>query len=458
MINSLPDIRHGLVRKPPIDITHGLVKKGAEKPSKQGEKQEAAPQTKVLTHPSGTVTGIDEETGLPIVRRETSGKGQPNVSETSPIGKEEPASGRDILHASNDPDAIAEKVKAEHPAVKVALKEAISGVKGAKLHGDRDEKPEERVDEKIQDEGQSPRTIPDYSGFRVAVDSHEARHQAVDAIKGKLKVVREKDEFEQGAPDTGFHGHMLQVQQPDSDVTHEVQVLPKQVAETAEATHDLYEKARSGDKAAAAEMKGKNDQAWKQFQESQPKGGNKGKTPELGAGGVPNAPPATIKVGDAVKLPDGKRATVTYVPSPGAQLPTYRFKTDDGKSVTVKGRDMAGVKHQESDGEWVGFDLDKTLAHYTTFKGPTVIGAPIPKMVDRAKQHLKDGDDVRILTARVSDDKSGATRKAIGDWTEKHLGQRLQVTNRKDSKMKKLYDDRAVQVVPNEGTVVGEHA
>lgn len=637
----IPDFTHGLVRKPPIDINHGLVKKDAKgaKASSAGEKREAKPM-EVMTHPSGTVTGIDQETGLPIVDRSMHKNTSNDVEkqEVAHIGGEEPHTGRDILHKSNDPDAIAAKAKAEHPLIKKALKEAISTVQGAKLHGDRDEKPEERVDEKIHEEGQSPRTIPDFSGFRVAVDSHQAKDGAVDAIRSKLNVVREKDEFDKGAEDTGFHGHMLQVQHPGSDVTHEVQVLPKQVADTAEATHDAYEKARSGDKDAAAEVKGKNEAAWKEFEASQGdkkkykfgntqidlpaeseahksildaqkeipkedmandgseeeadkphltvryglkdedhaklkdfiqkqtpftaklgktaafpptefsdgavpihapveapelhklnaeiekhanfapsnfpeykphvtvayvkpeaadkhvgnsttdgktfhvssisisnrdgdkesvpmlgknshKEGGRGESPEQKGAASVAADRTPLKSGDRVKLKDGRRASVAYAPDEKAQLPTYRFKTDDGKTVAMKAKDVHSGGATHDSGEWVGFDLDKTLAHYDgNFKGPTVIGQPVPKMVERAQQHLKDGDDVRVLTARVSDDKDGKAKKAIGDWTEKHIGKRLEVTDRKDAKMKTLYDDRARQVVPNEGTVVGENA
>ena len=74
-------------------------------------------------------------------------------------------------------------------------------------------------------------------------------------------------------------------------------------------------------------------------------------------------------------------------------------------------------------------DLDGTLAHYDGFKGKTDIGAPIPDMVERVRQWLKDGNNVKILTARVSDDPGGAAKKAIQDWTEQHLGQRLDVTD-----------------------------
>jgi hypothetical protein len=39
---------------------------------------------------------------------------------------------------------------------------------------------------------------------------------------------------------------------------------------------------------------------------------------------------------------------------------------------------------------WIGVDLDATLARYDGFKGETIIGEPIPLMVNRVKRCRKD--------------------------------------------------------------------
>lgn len=105
---------------------------------------------------------------------------------------------------------------------------------------------------------------------------------------------------------------------------------------------------------------------------------------------------------------------------------------------------------------WIGCDLDGTLAFYERWEGPAVIGEPIPLMLERVKRFLADGYEVRILTARVSEDPDGIARRAIEQWTEKHLGQALGVTCIKDFAMIELYDDRAVQVIPNTGRCIAE--
>lgn len=124
---------------------------------------------------------------------------------------------------------------------------------------------------------------------------------------------------------------------------------------------------------------------------------------------------------------------------------------------------------------WIGVDLDGTLAVYTKWEGPTKIGAPIPPMVDRVKRWLAEGRDVRIFTARVSyptideakmsDEQveAAVSRKHDADlarvsielWCKDHIGQVLPVTNIKDYDMLELWDDRAVQVIPNTGNPMG---
>lgn len=99
---------------------------------------------------------------------------------------------------------------------------------------------------------------------------------------------------------------------------------------------------------------------------------------------------------------------------------------------------------------WIGVDLDGTLAHYDGWHGEHEIGEPISKMANRVRVWLIQGKDVRIFTARVSVNKEFNT-EIIQNWTEKHFGQRLPVTNEKDYEMIELWDDRAVQVEHNTG-------
>lgn len=122
---------------------------------------------------------------------------------------------------------------------------------------------------------------------------------------------------------------------------------------------------------------------------------------------------------------------------------------------------------------WIAVDLDGTLAGWGDAHGTDIltIGPPIPRMVEKVKRWLADGQDVRIFTARVgpaSEDECAAVmggpcdpqawtdfqRRLIADWCHEHLGRTLPVTATKDFKMIALYDDRCVQIVTNQGREV----
>jgi hypothetical protein len=112
---------------------------------------------------------------------------------------------------------------------------------------------------------------------------------------------------------------------------------------------------------------------------------------------------------------------------------------------------------------WVGVDLDGTLAIYDGWEGPEVIGPPVPAMLKLVKDLLKRGRKVKIFTARVTTDgtpeRAEEARKAmfaIEAWCERHIGQRLEITNVKDFGMAILYDDRCRQVEVNTGRIIGE--
>lgn len=111
---------------------------------------------------------------------------------------------------------------------------------------------------------------------------------------------------------------------------------------------------------------------------------------------------------------------------------------------------------------WVGFDLDGVLAHYDGWVDEFHIGEPIPAMIQKAKEYLSQGVNVRIFTARVSKNQGRALStideitRVIQKWTATHIGIPLPVTCEKDYGMIMLYDDRCKQVIPNTGVLVEE--
>ena len=108
-------------------------------------------------------------------------------------------------------------------------------------------------------------------------------------------------------------------------------------------------------------------------------------------------------------------------------------------------------------GPWVGFDLDGTLAEHSKYLGPDHIGTMIQKMKDILIEWLKQGYRVKIMTARMGHaELRDEARTIIQDWLEVNGLPRLEVTCKKDYKMIRLYDDRAVQVIPNTGVTLEE--
>ena len=110
---------------------------------------------------------------------------------------------------------------------------------------------------------------------------------------------------------------------------------------------------------------------------------------------------------------------------------------------------------------YIAVDLDGTLARYEEWGGTLVIGEPVMPMVRRVKGWLKEGWKVKIMTARITKVKGQPfnrkeTVKAIEDWCVKHIGQKLEVTSEKDYYMVQLWDDRAIQVITNEGITLAE--
>jgi len=103
---------------------------------------------------------------------------------------------------------------------------------------------------------------------------------------------------------------------------------------------------------------------------------------------------------------------------------------------------------------WIGVDLDGTLAHYDKWRGVYHIGKPVQPMVDRIKKWLKEGREVRIVTARVASKNERdnfVARDVIYQWLRVTELPPLPIQCAKDFDMIELWDDRAVQVIPNTG-------
>jgi len=109
-------------------------------------------------------------------------------------------------------------------------------------------------------------------------------------------------------------------------------------------------------------------------------------------------------------------------------------------------------EESESEMGWIGVDLDGTLAVYDDWKGMDHIGEPVPAMLERVKQMVADGKNVKIFTARVSGPEFDIA--IVHEWLKANGLPELEVTNVKDFNMIHLYDDRCTQVEMNTGRLI----
>jgi hypothetical protein len=112
----------------------------------------------------------------------------------------------------------------------------------------------------------------------------------------------------------------------------------------------------------------------------------------------------------------------------------------------------------------IAVDFDGTISFYEHDHAdggydPSKVGEPIPRMCDRVREWLADGDEVVVLTARVwsghSAEEIAVARKAVGAFCLEQFGRELEVTSEKDPHIEVIYDDKAVGVTKNLGGLVG---
>ncbi len=102
---------------------------------------------------------------------------------------------------------------------------------------------------------------------------------------------------------------------------------------------------------------------------------------------------------------------------------------------------------------WTGVDLDGTLAYDDRMSSPEEVGKPIPEMLKLVKKMIAHGIRVKIFTARATDPEQFPI---IRKWLKDNDLPELEITNVKDYRMQRLYDDRCIQVEKNTGRLIVE--
>ena len=107
----------------------------------------------------------------------------------------------------------------------------------------------------------------------------------------------------------------------------------------------------------------------------------------------------------------------------------------------------------------IAVDLDGTLAHYDGWKGIEHIGPVIPEVANAMERAQAEGAEVHLFTARVSDPEDAAeAHQVISKWAEENHFNFASITAVKHKFFTEFWDDRAIQVIKNEGIfVLNEH-
>ena len=103
----------------------------------------------------------------------------------------------------------------------------------------------------------------------------------------------------------------------------------------------------------------------------------------------------------------------------------------------------------------IAVDLDGTLAQYDGWKGIEHIGPVIPEVANAMERAQKEGAEVHLFTSRVSDPEDAAeAHQIISKWAEANHFNFASITAVKHKFFTEFWDDRAIQVIKNEGTFV----
>ena len=256
------------------------------------------------------------------------------IARPQAVGAMEPASGRKIVQPTDNPAVNQVLATEAMPSYKARLLEAIRHIPGARLAASRDFKNPARLAEKIAGQGQPAETVSDYGAAQIAVSSLEAKGAVVAAVKRHFPVLRQQDNFTFGDPEYHYRSYSLQLQMPNGS-SEELQIVPEEVLEANRQEHHDYKKVRNAELAgrnedqARATARAINDSAMERFN-------SRNRVANPAAERVVKGP---VVKGARVRLASGALVRVLYV-DPNMRI--VRVRTEDGRNITVRQKDLRG--------------------------------------------------------------------------------------------------------------------
>jgi hypothetical protein len=145
------------------------------------------------------------------------------------------------------------------PELHAALSALTQQVPGTKFDRLRPQKATDRLDQKVEDNN-DPDTLSDYLGAQVAADTPQAKDAMIDALKKNFKVIEVDDEFLTGRKDKAQYPSANVQVQLSNGLTAEVQIVPREVQDSTEQSHQFY---KAGREAEERGDHGERDRQWK---------------------------------------------------------------------------------------------------------------------------------------------------------------------------------------------------
>lgn len=195
-----------------------------------------------LFHPAGKVTGIDHETGLPIVDRRQPA-GTPPREPEAPAGEAKP-----VLHGTDDVEALRASAERQAEGLGDAVGEAAKGVPGAEVAAVRDAKDSDRITDKAERQGVQPSQIADIAAAKVTVPDQAAADAVLKNLHEQMPVESVNGTVDGEAQKNGVRQvqAVVDLKAPDGEPVKKAEVLIQtpEMAAAAERTHDDYRRSQ----------------------------------------------------------------------------------------------------------------------------------------------------------------------------------------------------------------------
>jgi hypothetical protein len=325
-----------------------------------------------------------------------------SAREAAKVGTQKP-DGHQITQPKASVEANQKLALDAAPELHAKLGELTSQVPGARYDRLRPQKSADRLDQKVADKNGAD-TLSDYLGAQIAADSPEAKDALLKLLKDNFPTIEVDDRFLDGRDDkAGYPSANAQVQMGNG-MTAEVQIVPREVQDRTEESHQFYKAGREAEEAGDtaerdqqwAKAKEIHQQALTQFKERNGIKSNRAESSPVGGYQVLGEP---IRIGSHtfLRVAPGQGDQAEPPASPAAPA-------ESQASPAATSADTAGDAGTQSASASRSTDLSPATASVEALPGaPASTAAPspdsIPQLAKGQTVQLKDGSTGKVIYA-----------------------------------------------------------